>query len=169
MTLGSGLTQNQRLPGQTFDSESGLHQNGARDYDPVIGQYIESDPIGLRGGTNTYAYAMGNPVRFIDPLGTSCAAVSGAWACQIDNFIGNKDDYGQQIADFNRAYSDAVNELACHPGRTTTVQLPNIGPDGQPTGSYRSGEITAGELAKILEKRQLNNGGLNDCQFVGKR
>ncbi|WP_198291325.1 RHS repeat-associated core domain-containing protein [Methylosarcina fibrata] len=60
---------NLRFPGQFYDKETGLHYNYFRDYDPVTGQYIASDPIGLAGGLNTYGYVNGNPIRWSDPFG----------------------------------------------------------------------------------------------------
>ncbi|MBY6189643.1 RHS domain-containing protein [Microbulbifer agarilyticus] len=58
-----------RFPGQYFDAESGLHQNLFRDYDPLAGRYIQSDPIGIWGGLNNYRYANASPTFFVDPLG----------------------------------------------------------------------------------------------------
>jgi RHS repeat-associated protein len=58
-----------RFPGQYFDSESNLNYNYFRDYDPTIGRYAESDPIGLNGGLNTYAYASDSGAMNADPLG----------------------------------------------------------------------------------------------------
>jgi RHS repeat-associated protein len=58
-----------RLPGQYFDRETSLHYNYFRDYDPVLGRYAQSDPIGLPGGINTYSYVMSNALLRIDVLG----------------------------------------------------------------------------------------------------
>lgn len=60
---------NQRLPGQINDVESGLFYNFHRDYDPQLGRYVQSDPIGLDGGVNTYSYVAANPVAATDPDG----------------------------------------------------------------------------------------------------
>lgn len=63
------FTYNLRFPGQYYDAEIGTNYNYYRDYDPAVGRYTQSDPIGLAGGANTYNYVRADPVRGIDPLG----------------------------------------------------------------------------------------------------
>ncbi|MBY0446444.1 MAG: RHS domain-containing protein, partial [Burkholderiales bacterium] len=71
----AGINNPIRFQGQYFDEESGLHYNRHRYYDPEIGRFISSDPIGLMGGFNTLAYAP-NPTGWIDPQGLARDAKS---------------------------------------------------------------------------------------------
>jgi RHS repeat-associated protein len=66
---GTLATQSLRLPGQQFDPETGYNHNGFRDYAGTLTRYVQTDPIGLSGGTNTYQYAGGNPLKWTDRRG----------------------------------------------------------------------------------------------------
>ena len=76
------------FPGQYWDEEKQSWYNYFRDYDATTGRYLQSDPIGLTGGINTYGYVGGNPVMLIDPWGLC--------ACGLPNsssFMSNYPDY----------------------------------------------------------------------------
>jgi RHS repeat-associated protein len=57
-----------RFPGQYSDTETGLHYNGHRYYDPVTGRYLTPDPLGLAPAPNPHTYVP-NPCISTDPLG----------------------------------------------------------------------------------------------------
>jgi RHS repeat-associated protein len=71
------VNQPVRFQGQYFDSETGLHYNRFRYYDPDVGRFVSQDPIGLLGGDNLYSYAR-NPTGWVDPFGLNPLSGSGA-------------------------------------------------------------------------------------------
>lgn len=65
----TGYVLNMRFPGQYEDNEAGLKYNLNRSFDAATGQYIQSDPLGLQPGLNTYSYIGANPLSDSDPSG----------------------------------------------------------------------------------------------------
>ncbi|MFZ1344139.1 RHS repeat-associated core domain-containing protein [Thiothrix eikelboomii] len=81
---GLSLHYNQRFPGQTYDAETGLHYNFHRDYNPQTGRYVQSDPIGLDGGMNSFGYVEGSPAVAWDMLGHAPTYIKGTLNRTID-------------------------------------------------------------------------------------
>jgi RHS repeat-associated protein len=74
------ITNPLRFQGQYFDTETALHYNRYRYYDPQSGQFVGQDPLRLMGGLNIYLYAV-NPTGWADPTGLMpWFGTNGAWA-----------------------------------------------------------------------------------------
>lgn len=94
----AGIVLNLGFPGQYYDAETSAWNNGFRDYKSTLGRYVESDPIGLNGGVNTYAYAGSNPLSYIDPLGLD-------WYYQQSNGNLTHVDSNGVVTDYGNGYS----------------------------------------------------------------
>jgi RHS repeat-associated protein len=127
-----------RLPGQYFDKETNLHYNYFRDYDPSIGRYAESDPLGLRGGLNTYTYVNSQPLTSTDSEGLQ------AWTPRLPGYRSpqnavNAASYYQPRGNFICMTWDCptAGSNACQPAtsRPPTAWLPAAyDPADPPTG-----------------------------------
>ncbi len=99
---GEKFVQNLRFPGQYYDGELKTHYNINRDYNPVTGRYIQSDPIGFDGGVNGYFYVCGKPISARDMYGLWC----------FFGFIGNTCDEPTEIYPKKLSKCDGENVFA---------------------------------------------------------
>jgi RHS repeat-associated protein len=88
-TIANDIETPLRFQGQYFDTESGLHYNRHRYYQPETGRFLTPDPIKLAGGLNNYQYVP-NPVNWVDPLGLECVEGNG-----VNSYTTN--DYRQKL------------------------------------------------------------------------
>jgi RHS repeat-associated protein len=89
----NGYTYNLRFPGQYYDAEYGLNDNINRTFDPAVGRYIQSDPMGLLSGVSTYTYGSNNPMALVDPLGLWQVTITGGAVLGVQLTFG--DNNGQ--------------------------------------------------------------------------
>ena len=119
---GSQITMNLRFPGQYWDQETQTHYNYFRDYRPQTGRYTQTDPIGLKGRINFYAYVSAKPISNIDSFGLKAQVccrriVLAAYHCFIN---------------------EAKDDIPCEncPSQKRTLGLQGPGPVGTSTNGH---------------------------------
>lgn len=153
------VVNSQRFPGQHLDSESGLNYNYFRDYDPSLGRYIQSDPIGLKDGPNTYAYVYSNPIIHYDSNGESVvhAARGAFWA---GGRVGAGLNYGVHAAtgaSIGSLLYDALNDNTYDMSRDDGG---DVSRDDSSDDSNQCEDDDNDECAKLFEKINRAKNGI---------
>ncbi|RKZ75206.1 MAG: hypothetical protein DRR16_31495, partial [Candidatus Parabeggiatoa sp. nov. 3] len=150
-----------RFPGQYFDTETELHYNYQRDYDPSTGRYLQFDPIGLEGGPNGYLYAHSDPVNLYDPTGEIAPLIGIAAtqyarclaACAATNVIANA--IGGSACGFveNNCWSSCLNPLNWGGRRPKLGKPRKSSPPSRKTGNCgcQGNSFPAGTLVHTKE------------------
>ena len=105
---GLSLHYSQRFPSQTYDAETGQHYNFHRDYNPQTGRYVQSDPIGLGGGMNSFAYVKASPILLIDSQGTHVKVQQSKDNKTVNLTIGVTYSYDAGLTNRTTAMNNAI-------------------------------------------------------------
>jgi len=121
-----------RFPGQQATYASGMFYNYQRDYDPAVGRYSQSDPIGLLGGISAFGYVSGDPLSSLDPEGMQQRAATQA---------------ARSFA--NVAPTNAADGFQIHEGRYAT-HYPGFSPWSRPSFVPGPGILTTVAMAGMM-------------------
>ncbi|WP_227269858.1 RHS repeat-associated core domain-containing protein [Roseobacter weihaiensis] len=146
-----------RFPGQWFQSESGLHQNWMREYDPTTGRYIQADPLGLVDGASVYGYALQNPNRYIDPRGTCIGPLAVACAGAFGGGISIPSGAGSGLA------------IALGIGAAVTPTTPGDGTAGEDAKNDATEGDGSCEKDDGVDCEKQYQDDLDVCRALGKR
>ena len=151
---GRTVAYNLRFPGQIFDGQAGLHYNYFRDYDPALGGYPQSDPMGLGGGINTYAYGNRSPLSGADPTGRIAAvaipaAVGVAAGVAVCYLIPN---CWQGLSDAAGEVTDAIGNILSPPMHADEANERERGLPPQGVDPPVEGECKVGPASRPSER-----------------
>lgn len=147
-----------RFPGQYYDRETALHYNTMRDYDPSLGRYVESDPIGLKGGLNKYAYVSLSSLMFSDPSGL---AVYFCIRNMFDSYI--------PVANHGYFFDDKTNR--CCGSLNPLKSCRESGPKHDSCVLISSSDSDTEKLLQCCNKKTTEDNYVpffNDCQNLGE-
>lgn len=126
-----------RYTGQRLDPETGSYYYRARMYNPIIGRFLQIDPVGYAADLNLYTYVGNDPTDAVDPTGEICTV-----------FLGN---YGSSMCARSRYYEQLGGRRDVA-SRTTFFSAASYTTDALGSkDAYGGGALVSGSTSKFLD------------------